>query len=133
MPLIGYFHRILTGYRLTGPVFSEFNTLNFLECSLYCLRKPSDCKSINYKSRKHQRYSINCQLIKATKTTHPQNWLPDENFDYYEPLKKVYFYTFSAIIKKQDTWAGVNLHCRVANLRKVAWEVFGNSYRAFNR
>ncbi len=36
-------------------------------------------------------------------------------------------------IYKQDTWAGVNLHCRVANLRKVAWEVFGNSYRAFNR
>ncbi len=34
---------------------------------------------------------------------------------------------------KQDTWAGVNLHCRVANLRKVAWEVFGNRYRAFNR
>ena len=34
---------------------------------------------------------------------------------------------------KQDTWAGVNLHCRVANLRKVAREVFGNSYRAFNR
>ena len=48
-------------------------------------------------------------------------------------VKFVVRYKAIELHTKQDTWAGVNLHCRVANLRKVAWEVFGNSYRAFNR
>ncbi|CAB4034420.1 Hypothetical predicted protein [Paramuricea clavata] len=78
----------MSGYRLCDHVISEHNTLNFLECSLYCLRKPSHCKSINYKARKHQHPSNNCQLNNATKTTHPQNLLPDKNYDYYQPLEK---------------------------------------------
>ncbi|CAB4021589.1 Hypothetical predicted protein, partial [Paramuricea clavata] len=76
----------MSGHRLCDHVISEHNTLNFLECSLYCLRKPSHCKSINYKARKHQHPSNNCQLNNATKTTHPQNLLPDKNYDYYQPL-----------------------------------------------
>jgi hypothetical protein len=80
------FFKFSAGYRLCDHVISEHNTLNFLECSLYCLRKPFDCKSINYKARKHQHPSKNCQLNNATKTAHPQNLLPDKNYDYYEPL-----------------------------------------------
>jgi hypothetical protein len=84
------FFKFSAGYRLNDHVISEHNTLNFLECSLYCLRKPSDCKSINYKARKRQHSSKNCQLNNATKTTHPQKLLVDENYDYYEQLKKVF-------------------------------------------
>ena len=80
------FFKFFAGYRLCDHVISEHNTLNFLECSLYCLRKPSDCKSINYKARKHQHPSKNCQLNNATKTAHPENLLPDKSYDYYEPL-----------------------------------------------
>ena len=32
-------------------------------------------------------YSKNCQLINATKKTHPQNLLADENYDHYEQLE----------------------------------------------
>ncbi|CAB3981088.1 Hypothetical predicted protein [Paramuricea clavata] len=52
------------------------------------IQKPSDCKSINYKARKHQHPSTNCQLNNATKTKHPQNLQADKNYDYYEPLEK---------------------------------------------
>ena len=92
----------LKGHRLTGNVIHELNTLNLLECSLYCIRKPSECKSINYRATKRLDYSINCQLINATKTTHPQNLLPDENYDYYEPiLEKVFLIIdFSLTSKK---------------------------------
>jgi hypothetical protein len=83
---INVFHPILTGHRLTGNVIRELNTLNLLECSLYCIRKPSECKSINYRATKRQEYSINCQLINATKTTHPQNLVADESYDNYEPI-----------------------------------------------
>jgi hypothetical protein len=55
------FFTFYSGYRLCDPVIGEHNTLNFLECSLYCLRKPG-CKSINYKARKHNHPSKNCQL-----------------------------------------------------------------------
>ena len=34
---------------------------------------------------KRQDYSINCQLINATKATHPHILLVDENYDNYEP------------------------------------------------
>ncbi len=42
-------------------------------------------------------------------------------------------FKYLGIISGTRHLGGVNLHCRVANMRKVAWEVFGNSYRAFNR
>jgi hypothetical protein len=74
------------GYRLCDHVINEHNTLNVVECSLYCLKKPSHCKSINYKARKHQHPSNNCQLNNATKTAHLQNLMLDKNYDYYEPL-----------------------------------------------
>ena len=80
------FHQIFTGHRLTGNVIRELNTASLLECSLYCIRKPSECISINYRSTKREDYSINCQLINATKTTHPHNLLAHENYDYYEPI-----------------------------------------------
>ncbi|CAB4006041.1 Hypothetical predicted protein [Paramuricea clavata] len=82
---MSYFHRILAGRRLTGHVISELNTY-LVECCLYCLRKSSDCKSINFKATKHQTHSKNCQLINATKTSHPQNLLADKNYDNYELL-----------------------------------------------
>ncbi|CAB4007175.1 Hypothetical predicted protein, partial [Paramuricea clavata] len=88
--------RLQKCYRLYGHVISEHNTLNFLKCSLYCLRKPSHCKSINYKARKHKHPSNNCQLNNATKTAHPQNLLPNKNYDYYEPL------TVQKEIQKQE-------------------------------
>ena len=85
------FFKFSAGHRLCDRVISEHNTMNVVECSLHCLRKPSVCKSINYKARKHQQPSRNCQLNNATKTTHPQNLLPDKNYDYYsEPLEKVF-------------------------------------------
>jgi hypothetical protein len=83
---------IVTGHRLTGPLIKELNTY-LAECGLYCLAQSPDCKSFNYKSRGHHMYSKNCQLINATRKTHPQNLLHDENYDYYEQLalSKVYF------------------------------------------
>ena len=50
------------------------------------MRKPSECKSINYRAKQRQDYSINCQLINATKTTHPQNLWEDRNYDNHEPI-----------------------------------------------
>ena len=85
------FHQILTGHRLTGNVIRELNTLSPVECALYCIRKPPECKSINYRETKRQKNSINCQLINATKTTHPQNLLADENYDNYEQITKMVF------------------------------------------
>ncbi len=79
------FHLILTGHRVSGPVINELNTY-LAECGLYCLAKAPDCKSFNYRSGDHHRYSKNCQLINATKKTHPQNLLPDENYVHYEQL-----------------------------------------------
>jgi hypothetical protein len=76
---------IPTGHRLTGNVTRELNSLSLLECSLYCIRKPSECKSINYQATKRQD-SINCQLINATKKTDPQNLVADESYDNYEPI-----------------------------------------------
>ncbi|XP_028411438.1 noelin-like [Dendronephthya gigantea] len=78
----------MSGHRLTKHVVSERGTSNLLECCLYCLRKPSVCKSINYEARQHEQNSKNCQLINATKSTCPQNIMPDANYDYYEMLEK---------------------------------------------
>ena len=83
---LGIFHWILTGHRVSGPVINELNTY-LVECGLFCLAQASDCKSINFRSGDHHRYSKNCQLINATKKTHPQNLLADENYDHYEPLE----------------------------------------------
>ena len=80
---LGIFHWILTGHRVSGPVINELNTY-LVECGLFCLAQASDCKSINFRSGDHHRYSKNCQLINATKKTHPQNLLADENYDHYE-------------------------------------------------
>ena len=82
---ISIFHQIFTGHRLTGNVMGELSTSSVIECSLYCIQKPSECKSINYRDTKRQD-SINCQLINATKTTHPQNLIADGNYDNYEPI-----------------------------------------------
>ena len=84
-------HQIFTGHRLTGNVIRQLNALNLLECSLYCIRISSDCKSINYRATKRQDYSINCQLINATKTTHPQSLLANKNYDYYELIVEKVF------------------------------------------
>ena len=86
--------------KVTDYVISEHNTLNFLEYSLYCLRKPSHCKSINYKARKHRHPSTNCQLNNVTKITHPQNLLSDKNYDFYVPLEKVFFISISLSIRQ---------------------------------
>ena len=78
--------------------------VNVLECSLNCVRKACDCRSINYKARTHQLYSKNCQLVNVTKTTHPQNLLPDENYDNYQPIEMVFtrfFYRFSKTILRE--------------------------------
>ena len=78
--------------------------MNVLECSLNCVRKACDCRSINYKARTHQLYSKNYQLVNVTKTTHPQNLLPDENYDNYQPIEMVFtrfFYRFSKTILRE--------------------------------
>ncbi|XP_028411447.1 noelin-like [Dendronephthya gigantea] len=77
-----------SGHRLTNHVVSERETSNVLECSLYCLRKPSVCKSFNYKARKREQNLKVCQLNNATKSMNPQNILPDNKYDYYEMLNK---------------------------------------------
>ena len=105
---INIFHQILTGHRLTANVIRELNTPRLLECALYCVRKPSECKSINYRATKRQDYSSNCQLINATKTTHPRDLLAEENYDHYEPIMEMVFFRseiqylnrFSVNIKK---------------------------------
>ena len=99
-----------SGYRLCDHVIGEHNTLNFLECSLYCLRKPG-CKSINYKARKHNHPSKNCQVNNATKTAHSQNLLSDKNYDYYEPLalQKVLLIKFyRQAIRPFHKWLPIN-------------------------
>ena len=88
---INIFHPILAGHRLTDNVIRELNTPGLLECALYCIRKPSECKSINCRATKRQDYSINCQLINATITTHPQNLQADENYDNYELITEMVF------------------------------------------
>ena len=45
-----------------------------------------ECKSINYRATKRQDYSINCQLINATKAAHPQSLLAEQSYDYYKPI-----------------------------------------------
>ena len=113
------FLKFFVGYRLSGHVISEHNTLNFLECSLYCLRKPFGCKSINYKARKHQHPSTNCQLNNATKTKHPQNLQADKNYDYYEPLHgKGIFYRFSVNMENKVIWASNTFLCSFTNKRR---------------
>ena len=92
---INIFRQILTGHRLTGNVIREMTTLNLLECALYCIIKPSEYKSINYRASNRQDYSINCQLINATKTTHPRNLLADANYNNYEPTMEKVFCRFS--------------------------------------
>ncbi|XP_028411402.1 noelin-like [Dendronephthya gigantea] len=77
-----------SGHRLTNHVVSERETSNVLECSLYCLRKSSVCKSFNYKARKREQNFKNCQLNNATKSMNPQNILQDNKYDYYEMLNK---------------------------------------------
>jgi precorrin-6B methylase 2 len=81
--IINYFH---PGRRLTANVIGEMNAVSIIECALYCIQKSSECKSINYRATKRRDYASNCQLTNATKTTHPQNLLADENYDNYEPI-----------------------------------------------
>ena len=79
-----YFSSNSTGHRRTGNVIRELNTP--LECSSYCIRKPSECKSINYRAMKRRDYSINSQLINATEAAHPQSLLADQSYDHYKPI-----------------------------------------------
>ena len=97
---------ICTGHRLSGHAIHELNALNLLECSFYCLRKQSECKSINYKETEDQDFSVNCQLINATKTTHPKKLLPDANYDNYEPIMEMVFLCslYNFFYKFMDYW-----------------------------
>ena len=81
-----YSNIYLLGHRLMDNVVSEYNSLSVLECSLYCLRKFPECKSINCKGTKRQKI---CQLNNATKSTHSRNLVADKIYNYYEPLLQV--------------------------------------------
>ena len=81
-----YWFKHSSGSRLAGHVFRELETLDVLECSFKCLEDHVQCKSVNYKDRKNEQYSKNCQLNDASKRTHAQDEITDENYDYYEKV-----------------------------------------------
>jgi hypothetical protein len=68
-----YLLLLFLGHRLTKHVFIQHKTASVTECAQYCVREISACKSINYKSRRNQDSSKNCQLNNATKFIQPQS------------------------------------------------------------
>ena len=89
----------VAGHRLAGDLTCELNAVNLVECLLHCVRKPSDCKSINYRPTKRNDYSINCQLVNATKKTHPQNVVLHQSYNNYEPMEMVFLVIFELLEK----------------------------------
>ena len=85
-------YKFLAGGRLTEFVIGEHDTLDFSECTFFCLENSSWCKSINYQRRKNKSFARNCQLNNASKTSHPMSLLADKNYDHYEQLEVVFLY-----------------------------------------
>lgn len=87
---------IYLGSRLKDSTFYKKNVNNILDCAQLCLSRYRECKSINFKHGRNSGTEKICELNNTTRMS-AKHFLPDEEFDYLEPVQVRYNYVLKKI------------------------------------
>ena len=79
---------IFPDQRLDNSLIYEQEVDSIMDCAHLCLSQYPQCRSINYEkaAKKEDHKRRKCQLNNETRTTKPEEMVPDIAFNYFEPI-----------------------------------------------